>query len=280
MRLARYHGLGNDYLVLETGEAVSPALARALCDRRRGVGSDGILLPTPTDRADLGVTIVNPDGSVAEKSGNGLRILAQWWVDSGRAPGPRFTVWTGFDQVRCDVGAASVVVDMGTASFEPEDLPMASSGPWIDHALEVAGVALRLTTVSVGNPHCVAWFPSSTDLDALPLDRIGPALERHAAFPNRTNVQLARVLGPGVAEARIWERGAGVTEASGSSSCAVVATGVRTGRLAEGTCIVRMPGGELIVGIDGLRRIRLEGPVVRVCTLEVDSSWLASQSLC
>lgn len=271
MRLWRAHGLGNDYLVLEEGPALSPELVRALCDRTRGVGSDGILEPAAPNGSDHGVRIWNPDGSVAEKSGNGLRIYAQWLVERrGAASG--FTVHTGYEQVGCEVGD-EVRVAMGRARFEPADVPVAADHPLIDAPIDVEGAALAITCVGVGNPHCVIY--RDEPLDDLPWRAWGRALERHPLFPNRTNVQIARVVSRSTVEARIWERGAGETLASGSSSCAVAAAGVRTGRLDAGEITVVMPGGRLHVRVAADWQLILRGPVEVVGLIDVDPRWLA-----
>lgn len=274
MRLWRAHGLGNDYLVLEDGPVMDPALVRAICDRHRGVGGDGVLEPNSADDADHGVRIWNPDGSLAEKSGNGLRIFARWLVQRAGA-GPAFTVSTGADVVACEVGD-EVRVAMGRARFEPDEVPVAADAPVIERPVDVEGVELTITAVGLGNPHCVIY--RDEPLDALPWRSWGRALEVHPLFPNRTNVQIARVLGERVVEARIWERGAGETLASGSSSCAVAAVGVRTGRLRGGEIEVRMPGGSLRVRVDPDLTLHLRGPVEPVGVVEVDPEWLAARS--
>lgn len=279
MRLARYHGLGNDYLVWEGDAPVDPALARALCDRHTGVGGDGLLVPFDTDRASLGVTIYNPDGSVAEKSGNGLRILAQWWVDSGRAPGRSFTVWTGACLAACDVGDDDVTVDMGCASFLPADLPALADAPLIEASIDGEGGPWTVTALSVGNPHCVL-FVDTPDLDALPWRSWGRVIERLPLFPNRVNVQIAHAPAQGPLLARVWERGAGETAASGSSACAVVAAAVRTGRRDPGDHDVVMPGGMLHVRCDPLGCLRLRAPVMRICGIEVDFRWMEQRRSC
>lgn len=261
MRLLRAHGLGNDYLVLEAGPALSPALVRALCDRHTGVGGDGVLEPIDAgERASWGVRIWNPDGSVAEKSGNGLRIFARW-LHSIRGAPARFTVWTGFDVVTCEVGRDDVTVEMGTARARPLDLT-------------VDGQTFDAVGIDLGNPHCVCFFETS-DLDGLPWRAWGRALEVHPTFPQRTNVQFARIVGPRRLEARIWERGAGETRASGSSACAIVAAAVATGRIAVGSAEVVMPGGSLQVDVDGAGRVVLTGPVEGICRVELLPDFVA-----
>lgn len=275
LRLWRAHGLGNDYLVLEQGPPMTASLAREICDRHRGVGGDGVLEPVPGESADYGVRIWNPDGSVAEKSGNGLRIYARWLVDRRSAPAA-FSVWTGFDRVECQVGPDLITVEMGRASLDPAAVPVTADAPVQDDPWTVAGTDLQLTAIGVGNPHCVA-FVDVEDLDDLPWRTWGEALEVHPRFPNRTNVQVARVVDGSTLELRIWERGAGPTLASGSSSCAVAAAAVATGRVRPGTLELRMPGGILRVTVSPCLQIRLEGPVEPVGLIEVDPRWLAAR---
>jgi diaminopimelate epimerase len=275
VRLFKAHGLGNDYLVLEDGLAMNAELVRAICERERGVGGDGVLEPFDAGKeADFGVRIWNPDGSVAEKSGNGLRIFAHWLVAARGAP-RSFSVWTGACRVECEVGEQTIGVDMGAASFEPADVPVEAAGPLIDGELALASGIERVTAVGLGNPHCVLF--RTEPLEQVPFRIWGPEIERHPRFPHRTNVQFARVLGRKRVEILIWERGAGETMASGSSSCAVAAAGVRTGRLDPGRIEVLMPGGTLYVTV-AENGIRLEGPVEPVGTIEIAAAWLSARS--
>jgi diaminopimelate epimerase len=277
--LFKAHGLGNDYLVLESAEGpVDAVWVRAVCDRHRGPGGDGLLeLVAPTGGADLGVRIWNPDGSTAEKSGNGLRILA-WWAQRHRGLPTSFrvSVATGGAVVGCEVDpvADQVEVEMGGARFDPSGVPVDRER--IDAPIDAGGSDLRATAVGVGNPHCVV-FRDEPDLDALPWRAWGEALERHPAFPNRTNVQVARISGPAGVEVRVWERGAGPTEASGSSACAVVAAAVRTGRIGAGRIRVDMPGGTLWVVVRPDLSLRLAGPVAPVGRFVLDPGWGPTQ---
>ena len=270
---AKGHGLGNDYLVIEETDlpgALTPEAIVRICDRNWGVGSDGILLRVPTGRADFGLRIFNPDGSEAEKSGNGLRIFAKYLRDHGHAKGDVFTVDTKGGIVECqcrtrDGRVSFVTVEMGRATFRPAEIPMTgAASEAVDVALTLAdGGTVTATAVSVGNPHCVVFVERLDDDETR---RVGPLIERHPAFPNRTNVQFARVLGRDAIEIRIWERGAGYTLASGSSSCGAASAAVRTGRCDAGRVSVRMPGGELAVHVRPDWSLRLEGPVEEVCT--------------
>ena len=268
---AKGHGLGNDYLVLEEAHlphALSEATIVRLCDRNWGIGSDGILMLVPSSRADFGLRIFNPDASEAEKSGNGLRIFAKYLWDHGHTKRDTFTVETrgGVVECHCRVERGRVrfvTVEMGRASFLAPDIPM--NGPErevVDVPLQLAdGTALTATALTVGNPHCVIFVDR---LDSAECRRLGPLVERHPAFPERTNVQFARVADRHTVDILIWERGAGYTLASGSSSCAAASAAVRTDRCEHGRVTVRMPGGDLIVDVRRDWSLRLEGPVEEV----------------
>jgi diaminopimelate epimerase len=282
------HGLGNDYIVIDEADLPRPLDTRAIervCDRNWGVGSDGILLKVPSTRADFGLRIFNPDGSEAEKSGNGLRIFAKYLWDHGHARGrATFRVDTKGGTVECtchvrDGRMSFVTVEMGAASFRSSAIPM--TGP----EREAVAVPLELpdggkvtaTVVSVGNPHCVVFVDR---LDEGETRRLGPLLERHTAFPQRTNVQFARAASPDTLDILIWERGAGWTLASGSSSCGAASAAVKNGLCRHGHVTVRMPGGTLVVEVRPDWSLRLEGPVEEVytgtLTAEFARDWLGA----
>jgi diaminopimelate epimerase len=265
------HGLGNDYVVLDEADLGRPLPTTAIvriCDRNWGVGSDGILLRVPSARADFGLRIFNPDGSEAEKSGNGLRIFAKYLWDHGHAKTTTFTVETRGGVVECqcrveDGRVSFVTVEMGRATFRAPEIPM--HGPdreVVGVPLQLSdGTALSVTAVSVGNPHCVTFVDH---LDPAECRRLGPLIETHPAFPNRTNVQFARPHARDTLDILIWERGAGFTLASGSSSCGAAAAAVKNGRCGHGRVRVRMPGGELVVEVRPDWSLRLEGPAAEV----------------
>jgi len=264
MRFHKYQALGNDYLVLEPGGAdLEPALVRAVCDRHLGIGADGVLVEDGPSRGGLALRILNPDGSEAEKSGNGLRIFARYLWDGGRVGSESFEVTTRGGVVRCQVRDAGrmVFVEMGVASFDAAVIPVA--GPRrevVDETIEAGGERLRFTALTVGNPHCVVCVDVPTPELAR---RLGPALEAHPAFPRRTNVQFVRVVDRGRIEMQIWERGVGITLASGSSACAAAAACVRLG-LCDGDVTVAMPGGELEITVAAGYQLTMLGPVRKV----------------
>ena len=274
------HGLGNDYIVVEPADLSFPLTAEAvrrLCDRHRGIGGDGILAMVPSARADAGLRIFNPDGSEAEKSGNGLRIFARWLAEERRVPGDVFTVETPGGVVECRLHRAEgrigeITVDMGSATFRSDQIPC--SGPArevVQEKIAVERRPIRITALSVGNPHCVVFVDDITRVD---LGRLGPALEHHPLFPRRTNVQVARVDAPDRVRVRIWERGAGETLASGSSACAVAAACVRLGYTGR-TVTVVMDGGALRVEVGDGWTIRMTGPAMVVYRGTLAASFVA-----
>ena len=273
----KIHGLGNDYLVAERldGLKMSPEAIRAICHRHTGLGSDGILEPVEHTTGAYGLRIHNPDGSEAEKSGNGLRIFAYWLVTKKNAP-PQFQIETISGKVACEVDGSTVSVEMGTASAEPSDVPIDHPEAFVDQELPGLG-GLRATAVGIGNPHCVLFFED--ELDTLPWQQWGPMIESHSLFPNRTNVQFARILSTNRIALRIWERGAGETAASGSSASAVCAAAVGQGLCEPGRIIAEMPGGELEVWISETGSVRIRGPVEEVGPLELNDQWLRKRQL-
>jgi len=274
---AKYHGLGNDYLVIEESDVPDPAwvsgFARRICERHRGVGADGVLLARARPPGEPpAVRIVNPDGSFAEKSGNGLRIFARHLWESGAVGRGPFEIRLDRQAVTAEVlsEGRQVVVDMGRASFDAWEVPVRGmQGPVLRRSLEVGGEVLEFSAVTVGNPHCVV-LGRATKARAC---RIGPLLERHSHFPNRTNVQLAEVLDRSRVRIEIWERGAGYTLASGSSSCAVAAVTTRLG-LTDPEVEIEMPGGCLQIVVSDDFSLRMRGPVVKICSGELAAETL------
>jgi len=261
------HGLGNDYIILNQSEIdfdLTEKAIQRICDVHYGIGSDGILLKVPSLKANFGVRILNPDGSEAEKSGNGLRIFAKYLHDYKIAKPPVFTIETAGGLVQAEVTeeingkAQSVKVDMGNAIFNSPEIPVNCQNPeCIDETLHLEYKDYKVSCVSVGNPHCVIL---TDKLDEKEVKTFGPQIENNPMFPNRINVQFAKVLSPTEVEVMIWERGAGWTLASGSSSCAVASVLVKKG-LAQPNLTVKMPGGNLKIEIDRSWYIRMTGAV-------------------
>jgi diaminopimelate epimerase len=257
MRFSKWHGLGNDYLLVERAELASPLTAeqvRKICDYHFGVGSDGILEVLSDSGPEAEVLIWNPDGSTAELSGNGTRIASRWLARR-----------SGADEVRIRVGAREVVARMRGGHEVEMDVGAVEVGE-----METIGVGdeqVEFTPVSVGNPHAVI----RREPDREDLLRLGPQVETHARFPERTNVQLIRVDGPHDIAVGVWERGAGETLSSGTSSVAAAAAAVANG-WCKSPVTVHLAGGDLLVELeDG--RARLTGPAQEICSVELSEEF-------
>jgi diaminopimelate epimerase len=291
MRFWKYHALGNDYIVMDQKDLPAPLTieqVKIICHRNFGVGSDGILLgPLPSTKAPFGLRIYNPDGSQAEKSGNGLRIFSRYLWDRKLVSDQEFAIETAGGVVKSTVfdSGRMVRVEMGKVTFWSNEIPVA--GPRrevINEKITVGGQEFTFCSASVGNPHCVVVgrvvppspgtagvSPASAAPEkAPPLDvtadlakQYGPLLETHANFPNRTNVQFLKVLDRANIQIEIWERGAGYTLASGSSSSASAAVAHKLG-LVDGSVTVHMPGGKLAIEISKAYDILMTGPVTKV----------------
>lgn len=273
MRYVKYHGLGNDYLVIRPTDLDRPLDARAIqliCHRNYGVGSDGILLgPVESSTCDLGLRIFNPDGSKAEKSGNGLRIFSRYAWEEGLVEGNSFTVETLGGPVVCHVQdeGRMVTVEMGRVSFLSTDIPVTGEEREVlrEH-LWIDGTDLEYCAASLGNPHCVVLCDQVSPELAR---QYGPSIESHPRFPQRTNVQFSRILDRQNIQIEIWERGAGYTLASGSSSTAAAAVAHKLG-LCEPHVLVHMPGGSLTIQFSQDLAATMTGPVTRVCQGIID----------
>jgi diaminopimelate epimerase len=254
----KWHGLGNDYLLIERATLGGPlpaVLVRRLCDYHFGVGSDGILEIVHAGDTTAEVVVWNPDGSTAELSGNGTRIAARWLA--GRSGAAEVTIVVGGREVAATMrGGLEVETDMGPVEVAPLEL------------LEVDGTAVEFTPVSVGNPHAVI----AREPDRAELLRLGPLVENHPRFPERTNVQLVRVDSPAEATVGVWERGAGETLSSGTSACAVAAAAVANG-WCESPVMIHLAGGDLLVHLDERMRARLTGSAEHICTGETADEW-------
>ena len=277
------HGLGNDYIAMDPTELdfkLTPGNIRKICDRNWGVGSDGILALNGSNKADFGLRIYNPDGSEAEKSGNGLRIFARYLYATRRVRKKSFTVDTKGGLVHIDLDldelgeASAATVEMGRATFEPKALPCTlKSKELIQRPIQVAGERMEFTGVSVGNPHCVIFRDRGEEWTRQELLDLGPELENHRLFPRRINVQLAVPVGPNSIYILIWERGAGETQASGSSSCAAASAAVRLG-LVKAPVTVKSPGGTLHIDVDENFDLTMKGPVQEVARGTLSPSFL------
>ena len=269
----KYHALGNDYIVVTPADMMLPlteARIRRICHRSCGVGADGILFgPAAGESESFSVRIFNPDGSEAEKSGNGLRIFTRFLFEMGLVGGNPFQIQTtggpvvaqAFDKGR------HVSVDMGTVSFDSTAIPVdGKPREVLNEKLTVGNETVVFCAATIGNPHCVILQKEISKEQAR---RLGPIIENHPLFPNRTNVQFLQVIDRHHIRIEIWERGAGYTLASGSSSCAAAAVAHKLG-LCDATITVQMPGGSLKIDLSPDYAVSMTGPVTRICSGDLD----------
>jgi len=265
----KYHALGNDYIVIHPKDLPAPLTTeqvKTICHRNFGVGSDGILLgPLPATAAKCALKIYNPDGSIAEKSGNGLRIFSRFLWDNKLVGNDEFTIQTDGGLVRSTVfdGGKIVRVEMGKVSFDSEKIPVTGARrEVINEKISVGGREFTFCAATIGNPHCVLPLP---EISAALAHEFGPRLETHANFPRKTNVQFLKVLDRANIQIEIWERGAGYTLASGSSSSAAAAVAHKLG-LVDRAVTVHCPGGRIQIEIRDGFDILMTGSVTRVAT--------------
>jgi diaminopimelate epimerase len=278
MKFSKYHALGNDYIVIDPknfpGNLSTEAIQR-ICHRNFGVGSDGILWgPLPSKIAPFGLRIFNPDGSEAEKSGNGLRIFSRFLYDQKLVKDEPFPIETLGGLVKSVVlnSGKMVQVEMGRITFWSNEIPVAGARREVlQEKIEVGGKSFTFCAASVGNPHCVLPMP---EINTEMARQYGPLLEVHPNFPNRTNVQFMKVLDRKNIRIEIWERGAGYTLASGSSSSASAAVAHKMG-WCDGDITVHMPGGKLSIQIGKDFSILMTGPVTKVSEGEMFQEMLA-----
>jgi diaminopimelate epimerase len=275
------HGLGNDYVYVDCFRQPPPrdtaALSRVISDRHFGVGSDGLILIGPSERADARMRMFNADGSEAEMCGNGVRCVAKYVYDHGIAVKPRLTIETGNGVLTLDLQVRDgkverVTVDMGPPILEADKIPTTLPGPrvidYADPSLPSPawrglnlGFDERVTCVSMGNPHAIFY---SDDVSKVALEGVGPAIENAPVFPRRINVHFVQVHSPGEVTMRTWERGSGVTLACGTGACAVAVAGVLTGRSAR-RIVAHLPGGDLeLHWSEADDRVYMTGPAVEV----------------
>lgn len=270
----KYHGLGNDFVLIE--RPITPEEAKALCHRRLGVGGDGILIVSTSNRspATSTVEVINSDGSSAEICGNGLRCVALHVHESAPKPGGMYRFETGAGPRRCVLlehprpGEALVEVEMGQPTVERREVPVTGEGSMIEETVEIGGRPFSITAVGMGNPHAVTFGVFTRD-DVV---TIGPELERHAMFPAGVNAGFATMSVRDRVELIVWERGAGLTGACGSGACAAAVAACVTDRADRGTpIVVAQPGGELTITVSAdLSLVRMRGPARRAFSGHVD----------
>ncbi len=276
MRFTKMHGAGNDYVYVNCFEEPEPAdpksLAIQIADRHKGVGGDGLILICPSDKADARMRMFNADGSEAEMCGNGIRCVAKYVYDHEICRREKLNIETGAGvlslelQTEPETGLVDQVrVDMGIPVLTPDEVPTklkapSGDGPAVNVALEVEGEQLVVTCVSMGNPHCITFVDQVTDDHVF---RLGPKIEKHAAFPNRVNAEFIEVLSPSEVRMRVWERGSGETQACGTGACAVCVAGVLSGRT-ERRITVRLLGGDLQLEWGDDDHVYMTGPATEV----------------
>ena len=273
IKFIKSHGLGNDYIVIDgkdTDYSLTKSHIKRICHRNYGIGSDGILMLCKSNIADYGLKIFNPDGSKAEKSGNGLRIFSAYLYEHKKIKrNKKITIETDggltVSEFVKEVGGKKYIkVEMGEAKFKQKKIPVkvkSSDEYCINKIIKLGNKKFIFNCVSVGNPHCVIFLNKiSPDI----AKNYGSKIEVCNYFPNRINVQFAKIINRNTVQIEIWERGAGYTLASGSSSCAVVSVGFRLGLL-NNKVKVKMPGGILKITINNRYQLQMEGPVEKIC---------------
>jgi len=277
IRFVKMHGLGNDYLVVDAmqgqpEETKLSALARALSDRHFGIGADGLILVLPSRVADFHMRIFNCDGSEAEMCGNGVRLFAKYVYEHGLTQERELEIETLAGIIRPSLRVKGgevmqVKVDMGEPRLRRSEIPM--KGPdapqVVGEKLKVNGRRLAITAVSMGNPHCVVFVD---DVEQTPVEKFGPAIERHDLFPRRTNVEFAQVVSQSQIKMRVWERGSGETLACGTGASATLVAAVLNG-LAQRKAVIKLRGGDLQVSWRAEdKHVFIEGPAAEVCVGE------------
>jgi diaminopimelate epimerase len=271
MRFLKMHGAGNDYVYIDCMRqplpADPPALSRVMSDRHFGVGSDGLILICPSEKADARMRMYNADGSEAEMCGNGVRCIAKYLYEHGLVRKPAITLETGRGILTLEPEVSNgkvsrVRVDMGEPILQAERIPTALPGnPPIDAPLAIGDNSLMVTCVSMGNPHCITFVDAITDALVLV---IGPKVEKHPAFPRRTNVEFVKINRPDDVTVRVWERGSGETLACGTGACAVAVAGVLSQRL-QRRIVAHLPGGDLELDwSEKDNHVYMTGPAVEV----------------
>ncbi len=267
MKFWKMNGLGNDYVVIDNRDETirdeeAPKLAKKLCERRRSVGADGLLLVVNSKIADVKMRIFNADGSEAEMCGNGIRCFSRYCYENKIVSKEEFDVETlaGTKRVWLNLNAEviSVKVDMGKPNWNRQALPMVGEGTCINEDLEIDGEPYKITCLSIGNPHCVIFVDN---VQEFPVEYIGPLIENHEVFPRRVNVEFAQVLNKKEVKLRVWERGCGETLACGTGACAVAVAANKLGMVGN-KVTVHLLGGDLQIEVG--ERVLMTGAAEKV----------------
>jgi diaminopimelate epimerase len=273
IKFSKYHALGNDYIIIDPSvfkEGLTEEKICRICHRNYGIGSDGILCgPIGTNEADFKLKIFNPDGSEAEKSGNGLRIFARYLWDTGKVGTEGFSILTAGGKVKARVqgDGKNVTIEMGQVSFDSTKIPVAGSPrEVISEKMEIDGQTIEFSGATIGNPHCVTFQDKISEVLAR---KLGPKIEIDSRFTNRTNVQFVQIVDRANIKIEIWERGAGYTLASGSSSSAAAAVAKRLG-YCDSQIKVHMPGGQIDITVSDDFSITMTGSVTKIADGTID----------
>jgi diaminopimelate epimerase len=275
------HGAGNDFVVVDgfkysIAEADLSAVSQKICDRHFGVGADGLILVLPSEVAELRMRVINADGSEAGMCGNGIRVFAKYAFDRGIHSQPVLTVDTpdGIKTIKLETSegkAHAARVDMGEPRLMRSEVPMVGDNTQvIGEPLQVGNCTIDITAISIGNPHCVTFVDNVSDY---PVDKIGPEIENHSSFPDRTNVEFVEILGPEEINMRVWERGCGETLACGTGSCASVVAGALNG-LTQRKVTVHLRGGDLLIEWLDDNHLYMTGPAAEVFEGEIEADVL------
>lgn len=278
MKFTKMHGLGNDFIFLDQflpnsdfDELDYPALAKKLCHRQFGIGGDGLILVLPSQVADVRMRIINSDGSEPEMCGNGIRCLARYVYERGYVHKNPLQVETlaGVLTIKLDLAGDKVEgiqVDMGEPIFQPDLIPVNVLGePVVGAVLNANGTKWTFSALSMGNPHCVIFVD---DMPALDFEHVGPAIEKHSLFPNKTNVEFVQVLSRREIVMKVWERGAGPTLACGTGACAAAVASVLNEKT-DRNVLVHLPGGDLKIEWADDNHVYMTGPAAYVFTGEL-----------
>ncbi len=280
LKFSKMHGIGNDFVIIDEtkeeliSEADKPEACRFLSDRHFGVGSDGVLFVSNSDKADLRYRMFNPDGSEAEMCGNGIRCFGDFVYRNKITDKTSISVETMCDILTLDINLendepVSFKVNMGLASFTPEKIPMISdSTEAVNEKITVDGETITLTAVNVGNPHAIIFVDNVDEVD---IDKFGPAIEAHEAFPEKINVHFVEVKSENEGKMRTWERGAGVTLACGTGATSTAIAGYKLGHFKE-NILLHLPGGDLeftIYSEDDSIGVFMQGPAKLVFNGEI-----------
>ncbi len=276
MKFTKMHGIGNDYIYvncyLEKVENPSE-VSKKVSDRHFGIGSDGLVLILPSDKADFKMRMFNPDGSESEMCGNAIRCVGKYVYDEKMTDGQviRIDTLAGIKELKLAVKGdmvSQVEVDMGEPVLEPSNIPINSSmDRFVSQPLEIEGTEYLVTGVSMGNPHAVAYVD---EVDNFPLETVGPKIETHRLFPRRINAEFVKVIDEKTLQMRVWERGTGETMACGTGACAALVASVLNGKC-ERKAMVKLLGGDLIIEWKkDNNRVYMTGPAVKVFTGEID----------